>query len=125
MDLAALFGSLGASVVANTTIQGIVLITLADFVLGSLKALSNHTFQIKWLDAWVGDHFLKVVTILFGLVFGIVAPAITIGTVSLNLVGIGAEAAAVAYFAKTLASVVSNLNFGGGDAPPASVSPAP
>ena len=123
MDIGTLFGDVGANVLGNTTLQAIVLVTLADFVLGTLKAIGNKTFQIQWLDAWVGDHLVKVVTIVFGLIFGIVAPPITIGDFSLNVVGAAAETAALAYLIKTGASVVGNFNFGGGDEPPASVTP--
>ena len=121
MGIGDLFGSLGASVLGNATLQAIVLITVADFALGTLKAVGNKTFNIAWLDAWVGDHFVKVVAIVFGLIFGIVAPPITIGDFSLNVVGAAAETAAAAYLIKTAASVVGNLNFTSADTPPEAV----
>ncbi len=124
MDIGTLFAAIGSNVLGNATIQALVLITLADFVLGTLKAISNKTFNVSWLDAWVGDHLVKVVTILFGLVFGIVAPPITIGDFSLNVVGVAAETAAAAYLIKTAASVAGNFNFGGSDEPPAAVNPS-
>lgn len=121
MDIGALFGALGSNILGNATIQAVVLVTVADFVLGTLKAIGNHTFEVKWLDAWVGDHLVKVIMILFGLLFGIVAPPIVVGDFHLNIVGATAETAAVAYLIKTGASVAGNFNFGGGDPPPASV----
>lgn len=125
LDIGGLFAALGSNVLGNTTLQAIVLITLADFVLGSVKALSNGTWKAKWLDAWVGDHLAKVVTIIFGLLFGIVAPPIVIGDFSLNVVGAAAETAALAYLIKTGVSVAGNFNFSSADPPPASVTIAP
>lgn len=122
MDIGQIFAAIGSDVVKNTTLQAIFFISVLDFVLGTLKALAPpSTFNIKWVDAWVGDHLVKAVAISFAVVFGIVAPDIKLGDFSFNLVAVAAEAAAVTYVAKTASSALGNLNFGSSDPPPASV----
>lgn len=123
MDLGTIVQELASSVVSNTTLQLIFFVSIGDFVLGSLKALSNHTFDFKWVDAWVGDHLFKAVMIAFGMVFGIIVPPIQVAGLDINIVAVTAEGAAITYIGKTIASMVGNLNFGGGDSAPASVTP--
>lgn len=120
----AILVSLAADPATNAALQGIVLVSIADFVLGSLKSvLGSHTFDIKWFDAWVGDHLLKALTIAGILVFGRIAPDLVVGDFHFNVFAGAGIGAAATYVATVGASVVGNLNFGSADPAPSSTAP--
>lgn len=122
MNLGEVVAFLSRDPIAYACLQGVFWVSLADFVLGTLKALAPpSTFSLKWVDAWVGDHLFKAAMITFALIFGYLAPPITVGDFSLNGILLAAEAAAATYILKTGTSAVGNLNFRSPDEPPESV----
>jgi hypothetical protein len=117
---------LSADPISWGALQAVFFVSVLDFALGSIHAaVPPSTFKWQWVDAWVGDHLTKAVMISVALLLGRFAPDVQLGNMSFSVITAAAVAAAATYTAKTLASALLNLNFGGADSPPESISPDP
>jgi len=106
-----LLAKLPGDPVANAAAIGIVVLALADFIIGSLRAISGGTFTWDSFSTWVRSQLAgHVLPIFFLLLVGQVFGTIAIGDVHFNAILIAAEVAAASYAATTVKSILDSLN---------------
>ena len=96
---------------AVNAIIAVAVVTLLDFVTGVLRAVADSTFAFSAVDVWVRKHLLgRVVPIVLIITVGQFVGTITIGDVSLSLLGAAGLAGAVTVVGAGINSIIGNLN---------------
>ena len=114
-----ILAQLSGDPLTNSAIIAVVALALLDFVTGTVRAISDGTFQIAALDVWVRKTLLgRVVTIILVLVFGRFVGTVTVGETTLAVLTGAGLAAAATFAAAALASIVANLNTNAPNAAP-------
>jgi small basic protein len=97
--------------VANAAAIGVTLLAILDFLMGSVRALANQTFQLTSFSTWVRAHLLgHVIPIILLLSFGQVAGTINVGDFAFNTFVVAGLAAAAAYALPTAKSIIDSVN---------------
>ena len=104
---------------AGQAIYGLAVLILVNAALGTAKAVSNGTFDWKWLDLFVRTKIAgRLVPITVVLAAGQLAPDLTILGLDIDLLTAAGLAAAIPVAASEAASVLENIRFGTPDRPP-------
>lgn len=99
-------------------IAGIAALALLDFITGSLRAIQSGQFSLDKFSTWVRVSLIQVVIITLTILFGKALGPITIGPVSIDVIGVAGLAAAAAFAGSAVKSILDNLNPRVADVPP-------
>lgn len=106
-----LLGRLPGDPVANAAAVGVVALALLDFILGTVRAISNATWVPEAAATWVRMQLLgQVVPIILVLTFGQIIGTIRVGDFEFNVLVVGALTAAASYTITTAKSVMDSLS---------------
>jgi hypothetical protein len=113
------------STLPGQAIYGLTVLILLNAALGIAKAISNGTFDWKWLDLFVRTKIagrLVPITVVLGA--GVLAPDLSVLGLEVNLLTAAGLAAAIPVAASEAASILENIQFGQPDRPPEGAPPA-
>lgn len=106
-----LLAKLPGDPIANAAAVGSVILAILDFLIGTVRALSDGTWKPEYMSSWVRAQLLgHVVPIVLILSFGQVIGTITIGDFKLNVLIAGGLAAAASYAVVTAKSILDSIN---------------
>lgn len=108
----------------NYVLLLLLVLPLAQFVTGVLRAISNHTFELKYLDVFIrtdiaGRVLPLLILIVLGRVLDVAAPdTLSIPGLDLSLLTGSGIALAVVYLVVVIKGIIDNVNPSATDAVP-------
>ena len=111
MDFGDAFRALFTDPATNAAVQGVLVVGLIEFATGVIRAISNRSFSLDYVDVWVRSQLAgRIVPILLVLLGSRLGGDLTVGEFSLNLLATAGLAAAAAYVAAAAKSIVDSVN---------------